>query len=61
MTELQLRLWCLWMCEEFAGMLPVDCFYAAIEGSELEMANLLMDAVLRRSALQAWALSERMP
>jgi hypothetical protein len=25
MTDLQLRLWCLWMCESFSGLPASEC------------------------------------
>lgn len=62
MTELQLRLWCLWMCEEFADL---DTFFdeqdCAVEGADWNMAGMVFWLADQCGPLKAWELSERMP
>lgn len=60
MTELQLRLWCLWMCDTFAQLGYVEALYASLEGASRDMA-LLLGQVPTEPSLLAWELSERMP
>lgn len=59
MTELQLRLWCLWMCEEFAE----SDFYGlwATEGADEAMSAAVWALLGEIGPLGAWKLSERMP
>lgn len=61
MTELQLRLWCLWMCNEFASesMLDDPDEWAS-EGGDDEMLLLIYDITRFSTPLTAWELSERM-
>lgn len=64
MTELQLRLWCLWMCEEFAEMGSQwinDELAAAAEGASMSMFDMLCGMCGEVDPLTAWKLSERMP
>lgn len=70
MTELQLRLWCLWMCDAFASLTPIDSFRAATKAAHdstkrkiLGFDQLAIAEVGRgnaaRISLRAWQLSER--
>lgn len=64
MTELQLRLWCLWMCHEYADMDHwTDCLFAANEYAEIPMrcAVTALGGMYATGALEGWELSERMP
>ncbi len=61
MTELQLRLWCLWMCDTFSRLGPMQSLYAAQEGASVDMAHMLEWEIDTRDSLLAWELSERMP
>ncbi len=70
MTELQLRLWCLWMCEEFADFGESvsgdqDAMRCAMEGADDLMRHavraMAAGMFFPTSVLRAWELSERMP
>ena len=65
MTELQLRLWCLWMCEEFAALDSApyydDSMLFATEGASQIMRDLMWGMLSVATVREAWELSERMP
>lgn len=73
MTELQLRLWCLWMCDRYAGMDAHEAYAAATEGASTQMRSRVMqadvDAMKNRPelpathviSLAAWEMSEATP
>ncbi len=75
MTELQLRLWCLWMCDAFSGLSGEECFQAACQRADKGMrrhmeaiedrafAELTTESACKISNVsrRAWELSERMP
>lgn len=65
MTELQLRLWCLWMCEEFADLsrYGIGELATAMDGSDdlrMRMAVSNLGGIGAKGALLGWGLSERM-
>lgn len=75
MTELQLRLWCLWMCDAFSGLPAEESFRAACQKSDKGMRRH-MESIEDRAfaetpegdrlrvanvSRRAWELSERMP
>lgn len=74
MTELQLRLWCLWMCEEFAGMSEMQAWMSAMIDTDSQTLNEAArldtlawnlttegECIGGNVSLLAWELSERMP
>lgn len=54
MTELQLRLWCLWMCESFAGLSAEECLAEALRGAGKHATEALLLSVA------AWYPTRRM-
>jgi hypothetical protein len=75
MNELQLRLWCLWMCDAYAGLPKWQGWAAAIQRADADTRRAMraLDqhsyrVVSQRAkwaeadaSLMAWQLSERMP
>ncbi len=65
MTELQLRLWCLWMAQKCAKLdgppYYDDAMIVATEGASQSMRDLMWGMLSVSTAREAWELSERMP